>query len=213
MRRIFDDLGFSEPTRVRVALLVRCPKALFVDVLASRDLMVHPGSADEQFPLGGVVSGASICGMLQVELLIVRLEPFEGDGAVVHSTAAGDLLWRFEHRYELEGEGSQFPTEVVRFDEDVELKPHKGAPWALFSGGDLDAQFSSTRWKLYLNAEHPWTRSFEMLRTADPSIAALLRCDVALALGAAVAEHADALDEDGEEGSLRWTLRCFPETP
>ena len=44
---------------------------------------------------------------------------------------------------------------------------------------------------------------------SDPSIGAHLRRDTAVALAVAVVEHGDALDEEGEEGSLRWVLSRF----
>lgn len=205
----YQQLGFTAPTRVRLALLARCPSALYVSEIGGRDLDLSSVAADYDFSFGGVVSGSDVCGFLVLELVLIRLDDFESDEPVIHSVAAGDILGRFEKRYELEGDGSQFPTDVVRFGEDPTFKDYRHAPWLLMTGGELDAQFTSTRWRLYLNADHPWCRSFEALRSSDPTVGAHLRRDTVVALAAAVAEHGDALDEEGEEGSLRWVLSRF----
>jgi hypothetical protein len=206
---LYSQLGFTAPTRVRLALLARCPNALYVKEIEFRDFDLAAGGGELEIELTGIVSGASISGHLIFDLVLIRLEDFEDGEAVLHSVAAGDILGRFEKRYDLEGEGSQFPTDVVRFEEDAELREYRNAPWILRTGGELDAQFTSTRWRLYLNADHPWSRSFEVLRAADPCIGAHLKRDIALALGAAVVEHGDSLSEEGEEGSLRWVLSRF----
>jgi hypothetical protein len=205
----YERLGFTAPTRVRIALLARCPNALFISEIGGRDLDLSGVAGDIDFAFGGAISGADICGFLVFELVLIRLDDFETDEPVLHSVAAGDILGRFEKRFELEGEGSQFPTDVVRFGEDPNFREFRNAPWVLMTGGELDAQFTSTHWRLYLNADHPWCRAFEALRLADPAVVAHLRRDTVVALAAAVIEHGQALDEEGEEGSLRWVLSRF----
>ena len=208
-RAWYEDLGFTTPTRVRIALLARCPNALFVSEIGARDFDLSCVAADVDFEFGGVLSGLDVCGFLVFELVLIRLDDFDADEPAIHSVAAGDILGRFEKRFELEGEGSQFPTDVVRFGEDPNFKELRNAPWVLMTGGELDAQFTSTHWRLYLNADHPWSRAFDALRSSDPAVGAHLRRDTVVALAAAVIEHGDALDEEGEEGSLRWVLSRF----
>ena len=209
VKDLYKRLGFTSPTRVRLALLARCPNALFVHEVGYRDFDLSTVAAEEPVEFNCTISGADICGFLVFDLVLIRLDDFDGDETVLHSVSAGDILGRWEKRYELEGEGSQFPTDLVRFSDDPEFKDYRNAPWLLMTGGELDAQFTSTRWRLYLNADHPWGRSFEALRMSDPSIGAHLRRDTAVALAVAVVEHGDSLDEEGEEGSLRWVLSRF----
>jgi hypothetical protein len=208
-KHVYKRLGFTSPTRVRLALLARCPNALLVHEVGYCDFDLAAVAEEEPFEFNSTISGAALCGFLVFDLVLIRLEDFDSDETVLHSVSAGDILGRWEKRYELEGEGSQFPTELVCFSEDPEFRAFRNAPWLLRTGGDLDAQFTSTHWRLYLNAEHPWGRAFEALRLSDPCIGAHLRRDTAVALAAAVVEHGDSLDEEGEEGSLRWVLSRF----
>lgn len=150
--------------------------------------------------------GATLGGRMQLETLLVAVDPIPLSALAPQHP--GSILWRQVSRTNLEGVGSQFPTDAIDFAA-TGLEPH--AAWQLrIDLDDPSARFMSSV-RLMLNSGNP--AIVRLLEGAkDPATQQLMRTldwDITrqLALSAILSDEVCGLDPDPDASSVAGVLR------